>query len=100
MSNNSDNRLHQDAEARWQVAYDRQLPDDTNRQNRSGIEIRPIYTPDDWDSESYMDDLGFPGEEPWTRGIYPTMHRGRAWSQRQLIGLATPKLPPHKGLPN
>ena len=91
MSNNSDNRLHQDAEARWRVAYDRQLPDDSNRQNRSGIEIRPIYTPDDWDSESYMDDLGFPGEEPWTRGIYPTMHRGRAWSQRQLIGLATPK---------
>ncbi len=91
MSNNSDNRLHQDAEARWRVAYDRQLPDDSNRQNRSGIEIRPIYTPDDWDSDSYMDDLGFPGEEPWTRGIYPTMHRGRAWSQRQLIGLATPK---------
>ena len=91
MSNNSDNRLHQDAEARWRVAYDKQLPDDSNRQNRSGIEIRPIYTPDDWDSDSYMDDLGFPGEEPWTRGIYPTMHRGRAWSQRQLIGLATPK---------
>ena len=91
MSNNSDNRLHQDAEARWRVAYDRQLPDDANRQNRSGIEIKPIYTPDDWDSERYMDDLGFPGEEPWTRGIYPTMHRGRAWSQRQLIGLATPK---------
>ena len=91
MSNNSDNRLHQDAEARWRVAYDAQLPDDANRQNRSGIEIKPIYTPDNWDSERYMDDLGFPGEEPWTRGIYPTMHRGRAWSQRQLIGLATPK---------
>jgi len=79
------------AEARWREAYDSQLPDDTNRENRSGIEIKPLYTPDDWDSTRYMDDLGFPGEAPWTRGIYPTMHRGRAWSQRQLIGLATPK---------
>ncbi len=91
MSNNSDNRLRRGAEARWRVSYDTQLPDDANRQNRSGIEIKPIYSPDDWDSERYMDDLGFPGEAPWTRGIYPTMHRGRAWSQRQLIGLATPK---------
>lgn len=78
------------AEARWRAAYDAQLPGDTQRRNRSGIEIKPIYTPDDWDSGRYMDDLGFPGEEPWTRGVYPTMHRGRAWSQRQLIGLATP----------
>jgi len=91
MSSNSDNRLRKGAEARWRVSYKTQLPDDANRLNRSGIEIKPIYSPDDWDSERYMDDLGFPGEAPWTRGIYPTMHRGRAWSQRQLIGLATPK---------
>ncbi len=91
MRKNSDNYQHQNAQARWRVAYDSHLPNDVNRQNRSGIEIKPIYTPDDWDSEHYMDDLGFPGETPWTRGIYPTMHRGRAWSQRQLIGLATPK---------
>jgi methylmalonyl-CoA mutase N-terminal domain/subunit len=36
-----------------------------------------------------MDDLGFPGQPPMTRGIYPSMHRGRTWSQRQLIGLGT-----------
>ena len=91
MSSNSNDRLHHDAKARWEAAYVTQLPDDVNRQNRSGIEIKPIYTPDDWDSGRYMSDLGFPGEAPWTRGIYPTMHRGRSWSQRQLIGLATPK---------
>ena len=78
MSSNSDNRLRKGAEARWRVSYKTQLPDDANRLNRSGIEIKPIYSPDDWDSERYMDDLGFPGEAPWTRGIYPTMHRGRA----------------------
>ena len=37
-----------------------------------------------------MDALGFPGQLPLTRGIYPTMHRGRTWSQRPLIGLGTP----------
>ncbi|MEK9726367.1 MAG: methylmalonyl-CoA mutase family protein, partial [Rhodospirillaceae bacterium] len=79
------------AEKRWRDAYDAQLPNDADRKNRSGIAVKPIYTPDDWDGAAYMDELGFPGEAPWTRGIYPTMHRGRAWSQRQLIGLATPE---------
>jgi len=81
----------QAAEAAWQAAYDRDLTDGPTVRNRSGIEVKPLYTPDDWDSGRYMEDLGFPGEEPWTRGIYPTMHRGRTWSQRQLIGLATPQ---------
>jgi methylmalonyl-CoA mutase N-terminal domain/subunit len=38
-----------------------------------------------------MEALGFPGQLPMTRGIYPTMHRGRTWSQRQLIGLGVPE---------
>lgn len=59
--------------------------------NRSGIELKPLYTPEDRDGEAYMDDLGFPGQAPFTRGIYPTMHRGRPWSQRQLIGFGTPE---------
>jgi methylmalonyl-CoA mutase, N-terminal domain len=53
--------------------------------------VKPIYTSEDWDSGRYMDELGFPGQAPWGRGIYPSMHRGRTWSQRQLIGLATPE---------
>ena len=35
--------------------------------------------------------LGFPGEYPYTRGIYASMHRGRSWTQRQLIGLGVPE---------
>ena len=38
-----------------------------------------------------LDAQGFPGQYPYTRGIYPTMHRGRTWTQRQLIGLGTPE---------
>ncbi len=60
------------------------------RVNRSGIELQPLYTPADWSSERHAEDVGDPGEWPLTRGIYPTMHRGRPWSQRQLVGLATP----------
>ena len=44
--------------------------------NRSGIELKPLYTPEDRDGEAYMDDLGFPGQAPFTRGVYPTMHPG------------------------
>lgn len=75
----------------WQGAYEKQLPDEEKRHNRSGIEVKPLYTPEDWSPDDYMPDLGFPGGAPYTRGIYPTMHRGRSWTQRQLIGLATPE---------
>lgn len=87
-------RMSQDFEAardQWRNAYETQLPADKPRLNRSGIEVKPLYTPDDWSPDDYMPDLGFPGDSPFTRGIYPTMHRGRSWTQRQLIGLATPE---------
>jgi len=58
--------------------------------NRSGIEIKPLYTPQDWDASRHDAVLGYPGQAPFTRGIYPSMHRGRHWTQRQLIGLGTP----------
>ncbi len=59
-------------------------------ENRSGIPIKALYTAADWDSTRYEEDLGYPGQPPFTRGIYATMHRGRTWTQRQLIGLGTP----------
>ena len=77
-------------QARWRRNYKASVSGADARRNRSGISIQPLYTPEDWNSDAYMKDLGFPGEPPATRGIYPSMHRGRPWSQRQLIGLATP----------
>lgn len=79
------------ARARWRRDYEAQIGTDRVVRNRSGIEVKPIYTPDDWDGSRYMEELGFPGAPPFTRGIYPTMHRGRTWTQRQLIGLGTPE---------
>ncbi|MAZ21074.1 MULTISPECIES: acyl-CoA mutase large subunit family protein [unclassified Roseovarius] len=77
--------------AEWQVRYDREIGEDRTVVNRSGIEVRPLYTPLDWSDDRYCEELGMPGEPPYTRGIYNTMHRGRTWTQRQLIGLGTPQ---------
>ena len=75
----------------WRAEYGRQIGADRAIRNRSQIEIKPLYTPRDWNGESFLETLGFPGQYPFTRGIYPTMHRGRTWTQRQLIGLGTPE---------
>ncbi len=79
------------ARQEWRRGYRAQVDEERVIRNRSGLEVKPLYTPEDWDGSSYLDGLGFPGQPPFTRGIYPSMHRGRAWSQRQLIGLGTPE---------
>ena len=55
----------------------------------SGIPIKRLYTPSDTESMEYLRDLGFPGEFPNTRGVYPTMYRGRFWTMRQYAGFGT-----------
>jgi methylmalonyl-CoA mutase N-terminal domain/subunit len=52
----------------------------------SGIEVQGIYLPHDLD---YCEELGFPGEYPFTRGVQPTMYRGRLWTMRQYAGYAS-----------
>jgi methylmalonyl-CoA mutase N-terminal domain/subunit len=56
-----------------------------------GHEVKRLYTPDDVGERDYDDDFGFPGEEPYTRGVYSTMHRGRLWTMRQYAGMGTAK---------
>jgi methylmalonyl-CoA mutase N-terminal domain/subunit len=55
----------------------------------SGIDISPVYTPDDMSDFNYYADLGYPGEYPFTRGIQPNMYRGRLWTMRQYAGFGT-----------
>ena len=54
----------------------------------SGIPVSRLYTPADVDID-YVHDLGFPGEYPFIRGVYPTVYRGRLWTMRQYAGFAT-----------
>ena len=79
------------AQARWQKAFDAAAPGAAAVHNRSGIPLKPVYTPQDWSGAADAAQLGFPGEYPFTRGIYASMYRGRSWSQRQLVGLGVPE---------
>jgi methylmalonyl-CoA mutase N-terminal domain/subunit len=57
----------------------------------SHIELKRLYTPLDVSDSDYSGGLGFPGEFPFTRGVQPTMYRGRLWTMRQYAGFATPE---------
>lgn len=53
--------------------------------------IKPLYVPTDISQDSYNETMGYPGEYPFTRGIYPSMYRGRFWTMRQYAGFGTAK---------
>ena len=55
----------------------------------SGIPVKRVYTPLDLEDTDYVKDQGFPGEFPYTRGVYPTMYRGRLWTMRNYAGFGT-----------
>nr|MBA3728295.1 methylmalonyl-CoA mutase [Actinomycetota bacterium] len=62
---------------------------DPRRVTDEGIEIRPVYAPGDLAQFDPERELGWPGEWPFTRGIYRSMYRGRLWTMRQYAGMAT-----------
>ncbi len=64
-------------------------PNEKRFKNLSGVEIDRLYGPRHAKSLDYDEDLGLPGEFPFTRGIYPTMYRGRLWTMRQFAGFGT-----------
>src|SRR3954466_2538199 len=55
----------------------------------SGQEVKPLYTEEDRAGSDAERDLGYPGEYPYTRGVYPSMYRGRLWTMRQFAGFGT-----------
>jgi methylmalonyl-CoA mutase N-terminal domain/subunit len=55
----------------------------------SSIPVENVYTPLEIESLNYLQDSGFPGEYPYTRGVYPTMYRARLWTMRQYAGFGT-----------
>src|SRR5690606_33540697 len=85
---------HLNAErARWEEETLRPVlekyPERADRfQTTSGIEIERVYDPAST-AIDYCRDLGYPGEFPFTRGVQPTMYRGRLWTMRQYAGFGT-----------
>ncbi len=82
-----------EAQKRWSESLEGKLKKRPERKeefvNTSGIPIKRLYTPLDRAQEDYMTEMGFPGEYPYTRGVQPTMYRGRYWTMRQYAGFAT-----------
>ncbi len=77
----------------WEEKYVKPLleksPERKNEfRTASGFKVDRIYTPEDVDVD-YESKLGFPGVYPFTRGVYPTMYRGRLWTMRQYAGFGT-----------
>ncbi len=65
------------------------IPERNEFSTSSGIPVSRVYTPLDIRNFDYLQDLNFPGEYPFTRGVYPTMYRARFWTMRQYAGFGT-----------
>ncbi|HJV44842.1 MAG TPA: methylmalonyl-CoA mutase family protein [Bacillota bacterium] len=88
MSGKQPSELYQD----WADQVNKRLERNPERsakfETSSGIEVDRVYLPEEL-SEEYMEKQGFPGEYPYTRGVQPTMYRGRFWTMRQYAGFGS-----------
>jgi methylmalonyl-CoA mutase N-terminal domain/subunit len=76
---------------RWERSFAKEPAQDVDFTTVSSEPVKPLYGPDDVADLDYLHELGFPGEYPFTRGVYPTMYRGRFWTMRQFSGFGTPR---------
>ncbi|MFA4949045.1 MAG: methylmalonyl-CoA mutase family protein [Candidatus Krumholzibacteriia bacterium] len=81
----------EEAKARWERAYAGEPLQEIDFTTVSAEPVKSLYTEEDAAGFDYAGDLGFPGEYPFTRGVYPTMYRGRFWTMRQFSGFGTPR---------
>lgn len=80
---------HERWRAAWDAAVDRGQVRDADFTTLSGLEVDPVYGPSDRDAETAdprFERIGWPGQFPFTRGLYPTGYRGRPWTIRQFAG--------------
>ncbi len=82
----TEDRRRADATAEWRRELYQEKPErEALFSTMSGVAVEPLYTPDNAVID-YDRDLGFPGVFPYTRGVYPSMYRGRLWTMRQFAG--------------
>src|SRR5262249_24938804 len=72
--------------ARWQRRYDTAGKREADFGTLSGLEVDPVYGPAPGDAVGGFERIGWPGEFPFTRGLYPAGYRGRTWTIRQFAG--------------
>jgi methylmalonyl-CoA mutase, N-terminal domain len=90
MATTEDPRARPDSTAEWKRELYDAKPEREGElfSTISGLENEPLYTPDNVAIE-YERDLGYPGVYPFTRGVYPSMYRGKLWTMRQFAGFGT-----------
>ncbi|MGH7562842.1 MAG: acyl-CoA mutase large subunit family protein [Gemmatimonadota bacterium] len=76
-------------EAEWRERWEAQPKRDLDFTTTSSMEVDPLYTPGDLEANDFHQDIGFPGEFPYTRGVYDSMYRTRLWTMRQFAGFAS-----------
>jgi methylmalonyl-CoA mutase N-terminal domain/subunit len=76
-------------EAAWRERWEARPKRDIDFTTTSSMEVEPLYTPGDLEGNDFHHDVGFPGEYPYTRGVYDSMYRTRLWTMRQFAGFAT-----------
>ncbi|GAF88462.1 unnamed protein product, partial [marine sediment metagenome] len=76
---------------KWEKLYESLKERDIKFVTDSDIPIKKLYTPLDVKDKDYMTDISFPGMAPYTRGVYPSMYRGRLWTMRLFSGHGTPE---------
>jgi methylmalonyl-CoA mutase N-terminal domain/subunit len=74
---------------RWREASESGRSRDADFDTVSSVPVEPLYTPDDVKDLDYDRDLSYPGQYPYTRGVYPSMYRGRLWTFRQFSGFGS-----------
>ena len=80
--------LHEWREATYARALKRGAERQPEFETTGATSIAPLYTPESLNGWNYQEQLGYPGEFPYTRGVQPTMYRGRFWTMRQYAGFA------------
>jgi methylmalonyl-CoA mutase, N-terminal domain len=90
MATTEDPRARSDSTAEWKRELYEAKPEREGELSStiSGLENEPLYTPDSVEVD-YDRDLGYPGVYPFTRGVYPSMYRGKLWTMRQFAGFGT-----------
>ena len=73
----------------WREAYEAAPKREVEFITQSSAPVEPLYVPEDLDHRSYAETLGDPGAFPFTRGVHPTMYRGKLWTMRQFAGFGT-----------
>ncbi len=76
---------------RWQARYDASRKRDADFTTLSGLEVAPVYGPREGEEPSGFEQIGWPGEFPFTRGLYATGYRGKPWTIRQFAGFGNAK---------